>query len=275
MSLRSIASALPAWALLAAAMLVGPMGPAQAADYLREIWNPAHTPEQMANTADAQCLSCHREVLGDKPARRSTSGIEAKSVTAWYQTLDTYTGEQDSFHRRHLATPYAKKVMNLGCNTCHLGHDPREEASVPMLPAAGQTPVATLRKQVNPEKTCLLCHGKFPAANMGLEGDWNELRAGLESPEAPNGCLTCHAETFRTARHKVNYLKADAIEKAAAKDSDVCFGCHGGRSWYRISYPYPRHAWPGMPDEVPDWAENRPTESDPRHLIAAKNNRKK
>ncbi len=80
-----------------------------------------------------------------------------------------------------------------------------------------------------------------------------------------NNCLLCHAGV-RTNRHKVNFLKPEAIEAAAKEDSDVCFGCHGGRQWYRISYPYPRHAWKGMPEKTPDWAKGRPTESNPRFL---------
>ena len=36
-----------------------------------------------------------------------------------------------------------------------------------------------------------------------------------------------------------------------------------------ISYPYPRHAWPGMPPEVPDWAKDRPTESEARFRLTA------
>jgi hypothetical protein len=49
----------------------------------------------------------------------------------------------------------------------------------------------------------------------------------------------------------------------------VCYGCHGGRQWYRISFPYPRHSWAGMPEETPDWAKNRPTESEARFRIPA------
>ncbi|MEW8431392.1 MAG: hypothetical protein G8D61_16865, partial [gamma proteobacterium symbiont of Ctena orbiculata] len=64
-----------------------------------------------------------------------------------------------------------------------------------------------------------------------------------------------------------NYLKADAIEVAAKKDPDVCYGCHGGRQWYRIGYPYPRHAWKGMSSNTPEWAKDRPTESEPRFRI--------
>jgi nitrate/TMAO reductase-like tetraheme cytochrome c subunit len=130
-------------------------------------------------------------------------------------------------------------------------------------------PPFTLRKTVNPSQTCLLCHGKHPAENMGLSGTWPELRADLESPEQPNGCLTCHSD-IRTNRHNVSYLNATGIEKAAKEGSDVCFGCHGGRQWYRIAYPYPRHPWPGAPDETPDWAKDRPVHSDPRFELPTK-----
>lgn len=172
-----------------------------------------------------------------------------------------------TFHARHLSTPFAKTVMNLSCNFCHQGHDPREEA-----PGASATAVApggfTLRKVVDPSKSCLLCHGNFPGEVMGLGTDpWHLLREGLESAEQPNGCLSCHAEQFRTVRHQVSYLKAAAIETHAKANSDTCFGCHGGRAWYRMSYPYPRHAWPGMDPAVPDWAMQRPTESDARYRI--------
>jgi nitrate/TMAO reductase-like tetraheme cytochrome c subunit len=105
---------------------------------------------------------------------------------------------------------------------------------------------------------------------MGLPGAWHEVRDSMETAETPNGCLSCHAETFRTVRHKVNYLNADAIERLAKKSSDTCHGCHGGRSWYRISYPYPRHAWPGMPDDKPDWAAGRQAESDARFRLPGK-----
>ena len=58
-----------------------------------------------------------------------------------------------------------------------------------------------------------------------------------------------------------------AIEQAATESADTCYGCHGGRSWYRISFPYPRHPWPGMPEDTPDWAKSRPTSSDPRYAL--------
>ena len=65
----------------------------------------------------------------------------------------------------------------------------------------------------------------------------------------------------------MTYLKSEAIEAAGQKTADVCYGCHGGRSWYRINYPYPRHAWEGMSPETPDWAKDRPTESEERFRL--------
>jgi hypothetical protein len=98
---------------------------------------------------------------------------------------------------------------------------------------------------------------------MGLPGPWEENRESLG-----NSCTSaCHV-AIRTNRHQVNYLKPDEIEKAGQENNDTCYGCHGGRQWYRISYPYPRHAWSGMPDATPDWAKDRPTESDPRFRLS-------
>jgi hypothetical protein len=65
-------------------------------------------------------------------------------------------------------------------------------------------------------------------------------------------------------------LKPEAIEQAAAQNSDVCYGCHGGRAWYRISFPYPRHPWANMPAEVPEWAKGRSTQSEDRFRLPMK-----
>ncbi len=202
--------------------------------------------------------------------------MKAADSLAWYQTLDTYSGPQATFHWRHLESDFAKQTMNLQCNFCHKGNDPREETPdmLPTRPAltASATPEFTLRKMVNPSETCLLCHGSMPDPEniMGLGGKWHEVRGDMEYAEAPNGCLSCHAETFRTNRHQVNYLNAANIEELARSGtSDTCYGCHGGRAWYRTSYPYPRHDWPGMDKTtVPEWAANRPTASKPEHQLA-------
>lgn len=255
-------------------------GDPAAVDYLRARWNPIHFKPAIDKATDADCLVCHQEIGKAKPRPAAPAGVKAADSLAWYQTLDTYDGEQGDFHWRHLSSPYAKQVMNLSCTFCHQGNDPREES--PHVTAVDDKGVVatnwarneapfTLRKMVNPTETCLRCHGGFPAENMGLEGKWHELREGMESPDAPNGCLTCHADQFRLVRHQVNYLKPDAIEKIAKEgSSDSCFGCHGGRAWYRTSYPYPRHDWKDMPTEIPDWAKDRPKQSDARFLPKSK-----
>jgi hypothetical protein len=229
----------------------------QGLTYDQARWHPLHFKPASETASNEDCLACHAEVLEKSVRPQSPAGVKATEVLAWYETLDTYEGEEDTFHRRHLVTDYATQVMDLKCNTCHLGNDPREEIG---MSYAGGDPSLTQRKHVDP-KTCLLCHGQFPYQNMGVPGPWLEYGAAFQ-----DNCLLCHV-TFRTNRHNVNYLKPQAIEGLAKEKQDVCFGCHGGRPWYRISYPYPRHAWPGMPETVPDWAKDRPTHSEPRFLV--------
>lgn len=131
--------------------------------------------------------------------------------------VDKPRGEQESFHRRHLVTPTARQVMNLRCNTCHQGRD------------------AARHKQVDAATTCLKCHGQMPWGRMRLVGPWPETRQHYG-----NSCLaSCH-DRIRTRRHQVAYLKPDAIEAAGRKDADTCYGCHGGRAWYRVAYAYGR-----------------------------------
>lgn len=231
-------------------------------DPLRQRFDPIHFPPAIQSASDEQCLACHRHVLEDKPRVASPSGLPASARRAPYQSLSTYQGDQDTFHRRHLVTALARDLMDLHCNTCHQGHDPRDEAPGSSATAIPAPDVAfTLRKQVDVEATCLKCHGRMNVQIMGLPGPWHEV-AGLFG----NSCMTCHA-AIRTERHRVNYLRADAIERAGTQNADVCFGCHGGRAWYRLSYPYPRHPWPGMPSDLPDWAKARPTASEARFQI--------
>lgn len=222
-------------------------------------WDPIHFKPAIDSATNEQCLGCHQEVLDRRIRESSPAGVMAAEALAWYQMLDTYQGEQDTFHRRHLVSEYATQVMDLKCNTCHQGNDPREETS--NSSADGSSDLIQ-RKHVDP-MICLMCHGKHNAVVMGVPpGDWRETGKNFNFD-----CLLCHA-AIRTNRHQVNFLKADAIEKAGKENSDVCFGCHGGRAWYRIDYPYPRHPWPGSGDTVPDWAKDRPTESDPRFRIS-------
>ncbi len=218
-------------------------------------WDPIHFKPAIEQATDEQCLACHQEVLDRQVWEMAPSGLKAADTLAWYQTMDTYQGEQDTFHRRHLVTPMAQDLMQLRCNTCHEGNDPRDEVSgTSATTQAG----LTMRKSVNPE-TCLMCHGKMDHEVMGLPGPWEETAKVFQ-----NNCLTCHSN-IRTVRHQVNFLKPEAIEAAGKQSGDVCYGCHGGRAWYRIVYPYPRHVWSeGAP--VPEKLKNRPTESQPRFL---------
>ncbi len=226
----------------------------QKTDYDSARWHPLHFQPAINHATNEQCLECHQEILSRKVKPQSPAGVKAEDSLAWYQTLSLYEGEQETFHRRHLVTPLAKELMNLQCNTCHQGHDPREEA--PTAASSGRNDF-TLRKAVNPETTCLKCHGQMNYQIMGLPAPWEQSQAMFQT------CMTCHV-AIRTVRHQVNYLKPEAIEQAAQKNSDACYGCHGGRAWYRVAYPYPRHAWIGAASEVPPWAKNRPTESEAR-----------
>jgi nitrate/TMAO reductase-like tetraheme cytochrome c subunit len=226
-------------------------------DYQAAIWHPLHFKPAIETATNEQCLACHQEILDSRVKSESPAGVKASEALAWYQTLSVYEGEQETFHRRHLVTPKAQELMNLKCSTCHEGHSSREEAPIPPTSTdAG----FTLRKAVNPETTCLKCHGQMDYQQMGLPSPWEQSQPMFQS------CMTCHA-AIRTTRHQVNYLNAEAIEKAGQANSDSCYGCHGGRAWYRISYPYPRHAWPGMAATIPEWAKNRPTESAARFQL--------
>lgn len=229
-------------------------------DYERARWHPIHFQPAISKASDTQCLKCHQEVLDTNTRDASPAGIKKVDALAWYQTLDTYEGDQLTFHQRHMTAPFIKKVANMSCNTCHQGNNPRDETGN----TANDSPTGlTMRKMADPN-VCLMCHGQFPYKNMGLPGPWHESGALFQ-----NNCLACHAG-IRTTRHNVNFLKAAAIEQEGATNSDTCFGCHGGRTWYRVAFPYPRHAWPGSA-AAPDWAADRPTESDLRYLTQSPN----
>ncbi len=247
-----------------------PSAPVGGKNLLRSTYDPIHFKPAIETAKDEHCLACHREVLDDTVRETSPAGVKASTSKAWYQQLSTYTGEQDTFHRRHLLTGMAKELMNLSCTTCHQGSDPRDEAQGTSATGTPQTDNGfTLRKVVNVETTCLKCHAPMNTAVMGLPSPWPESKEMFG-----NSCLTCHA-AIRTNRHQVSYLKAEAIEAAGQKNADVCYGCHGGRSWYRKEYPYPRHPWEGMSPEVPDWAKDRPVVSEARFALPANGNQPK
>ncbi len=207
--------------------------------YEQARWHPIHFKPQIDTATNEQCLACHQEILKRKPRTIAPAGVKAADTLGWYQTLNTYSGDQDTFHRRHLVSEYASSVMQLQCNTCHQGNDPRDENAHSSKTAQ---PGITNRKMADPY-VCLMCHGQFPAEKMGVPKTWYESSSMFQ-----DSCLTCHS-AIKTERHKgITFLKADAIEAAGKKDSDVCFGCHGGRAWYQIPFPYGAKKWPGWSD---------------------------
>lgn len=255
--LRVWGPGLSAW--LFAAALVAASPSVHATDYQRAVYDPMHFKPGIDQATNAQCLACHAEVLKPSVREQSPAGVLSATAKAWYQQTSVYAGAQDTFHRRHLETPLAKQLMALRCTTCHQGHDPRDKN--PMSSATSQRSGGfTLRKSVVPEQTCLKCHGQMNYTVMGLPEPWPKSKDAFQG-----NCLLCHA-AIRTTRHQVNYLQAAAIEEAGAKNGDSCYGCHGGRAWYRIVYPYTRHAWPGMAPDTPDWAKGRPTQTDARFV---------
>lgn len=218
-------------------------------NHQKSVIDPIHNKPLIDKATNKQCLACHMEVINKQPRIASLAGVEAQKSLAWYQISSTYKGKQETFHRRHLITEYASKVMNLKCSTCHQGNDAREESNVKVKGTF------TIRKMVNPE-ICQMCHGAPTDIKvMGLPSPWEQSKSLF-----PGGCLTCHS-VIRTNRHNVNYLNAEAIENLAKENTEVCYGCHGGRQWYRIPYKYPRNTWENMPQEVPEWAKDRPTQS--------------
>ena len=85
-------------------------------DYEKARWHPLHFKPAIDSAKDEQCLACHQAVLERRVRETSPAGVTASDSLAWYQTLGTYSGEQETFHRRHLATDYAQQVMQLRCN---------------------------------------------------------------------------------------------------------------------------------------------------------------
>ncbi len=244
----------------------------QTGSHIKARMDPLHFKPGIESASNQQCLQCHQEILQRKPRTKTQAGVKSEDILAWYQTIDTYLGEQDSFHRRHLrhllpaSDPLNSPddsdppplLMSLNCNTCHQGHNINKEVSSDVHSRYSQP---ELTKEVSTD-TCLMCHGTFDFTTMpGVTGSWLEM-ANMFG----NSCMACHG-FFRTNAHDVNFLNKETIKQAGATDGEVCFGCHGGRSWYNIAYPYPRNPWPGMSTIMPEWAKQRPTTSAPRFLI--------
>ena len=197
-------------------------------DYETARFHPLHYPPASLTASNAECLACHAEILSHRPREVSPAGVPNTATIAWYQTLDTYAGSQESFHQRHMGSDFAQLTMNLQCRFCHQANDPREESPDMIVGRDNHTapavPEFNLRRMVNPSTTCLMCHGAFPGEVMGLDGHWLDLREDFEWEAGVNGCLSCHDDGgFRTERHRVTYLNAGNIEALARTgSSDSC-----------------------------------------------------
>ncbi len=240
--------------------------------HIKARMDPLHFKPAIETATNEQCLQCHQEILQRKPREVTQAGVKSEDTLAWYQTVHTYVGKQDTFHRRHLRHLLAESdplnapddadpppiLMTLNCNTCHQGHNINKEVTSDVHSSYSQP---AFGKKVATE-TCLMCHGKFDYNTMpGITGPWLEVADAFS-----NNCMACHS-IFRTNSHNVNFLNKEGIQQAGATDGETCFGCHGGRSWYKIAYPYARNPWPGMSPIIPHWAKDRATKSRPRFLI--------
>jgi hypothetical protein len=179
---------------------------AASGDYGRAKWDPIHFKPAIDHAKDEACLVCHKEITTAKPRDVSPAGVKAADTLAWYQTLDTYTGSQQDFHWRHIQSPYAKSVMNLSCNFCHQGNDPREESPhVTAQDGKGQNvtswradePAFTNRKMVNPTETCLRCHGNYPPRSWGCPDPGPRRARALNRPSSPTAA--CRATPSSSA----------------------------------------------------------------------------
>jgi hypothetical protein len=189
----------------------------------RRLWERSHFPPG-EDSLDGRCLGCHADVLEQAPRRAMPAGALPEGLLPPYQRLATYDGGQASFHWRHRRSSYAQSVMRMRCQSCHRGRDPR-------LPEVHrherEFPVA-LRKRVHPN-LCVNCHGRFPDHRAAFDGDWPAVRQRFDG-----NCLVCH-EGDSARRHHNPLLDREAVEAQARDSGDVCYGCHGGRAWYRVS----------------------------------------
>jgi hypothetical protein len=231
---RAAAWALLAWVLAAIAM-AHPAVAAPAVDYQRARFDPIHFQPAIAQASDAQCLACHEEVLKPSMREQSPAGVKA-ATTAWYQQTNTYQGAQETFHRRHLSTPLARSLMDLRCNTCHEGHDQRDEH-----------PLSSATSQRN---------GGFPAQAREsrnhlpqvpwpdeLQRDGPARALAQEQGDVPEQ-LPAVPRGDPHHRHQVNYLKAEAIEAAATGNAATCATAATAAA-PGIASPTPIRATPG------------------------------
>ena len=82
-------------------------------DYEAARFHPLHFPPESLTASNEECLVCHAEILTHRPGEESLAGVPRSASIAWYQTLDTFSGGQESFHHRHVLSDFAQLTMNL------------------------------------------------------------------------------------------------------------------------------------------------------------------
>lgn len=197
----------------------------RAMDYERARFHPIHFPPQIETATNGECLTCHQEVLDHQVRAESPAGLKADEALAWYQTLDTYVPEagtgQSDFHWRHLDSPLAQKVMNLQCNFCHRGNDPREESPdmMPLRAAFSADPATPEFTDPAAEPRRVALH---PACRLPAAG-------GADDRAAAAGGLRGHRDRgARRARRTADRGPAARARRGPAAASHPRGGCPGG-----------------------------------------------
>ena len=152
--------------------------------------------------------------------------------------------------------------MNLRCHLPPGARSARGGAGIVATASPQATTDFTLRKQVDVETTCLKCHGQMNTVIMGLPGPWPESKASVR-----NGCLTCHAISARPPSGDLPECQRPS-KRPGRNNADTCYGCHGGRAWYRIAYPI--RATPGRhAGRRAGLGKGQPTQSEARFQLPA------
>ncbi|MDH3602262.1 MAG: hypothetical protein OEU26_21830 [Candidatus Tectomicrobia bacterium] len=194
--------------------------------YERERLVEIHVNAAEKSVPDTVCLGCHQEIFEAEGAviPAIDPSIDLNKLRPWYQEINTYQGSQLRFHERHLKTPLTTSIMAMSCVFCHENTEVR-------VTFPGEDSGGSFRKQVNGETNCLRCHGQFPAVHGK---GW----AALQEAVGGQTCLACHTEEGLRIGHEVHYLQAEAIVAKGRDNAELCYGCHGYRSWYQKALNY-------------------------------------
>ena len=194
--------------------------------YERQRLAETHANAGEKGVPDTACLGCHQEILAAEGGVLAAidPSIKLDKLRPWYQEVNTYQGPQLRFHERHLKTPLATSIMAMSCVFCHEHTEVR--ATFP-----GEDSGGSFRKQVNAETNCLRCHGQFPTVHGR---PWTALQSAIDGQT----CLACHTEEGLRVGHDSPYLQAEAIVAKGREHAELCYGCHGYRSWYQKTFDY-------------------------------------